>query len=784
MNKKILLFTLLFILACCFNSAKAQFTEQYAGSLIPMSGGSVAWGDYDNDGDLDIGMSGTSNSGYISKIYQNTGTGFTEVYAGSVIGGIYSTIDWGDYDNDGDLDILFSGYSNSGMISKIYRNTGTGFSEVYAGSITGVYIGSSAWGDYDNDGDLDILLTGNYNGSYSGGLAKIYQNTGSGFTEVYPGSLQKSFWGSAEWGDYDNDGDLDILLTGHNGTTGFSKLYRNTGTGFTEVYAGSLLGVYFSSALWGDYDNDGDLDILLTGTTNGSDYNSKIYQNTGTGFTEVYAGSMMGVNSHECDNKSAWGDYDNDGDLDILITGSSSGGLVSKIYQNTGSGFAEVYAGSLTGVRFGSVAWGDYDNDNDLDILLTGTSNSAIISKIYSNDGVTSNSMPSSPANLSQIINGSDVTFSWDVATDLNQTNGLSYNLYVYDVTDAVFKTGIEAFRQTSPDNGKRLVAKTGSIQGVISGNTVSYTLKGILQPCKNYEWSVQSVDAGFAGSPFATEKSFSSDITAPVPNAATLSNITAECSVSSLEAPTATDNCAGTVIGTHNVTLPITAQGTTVVTWTYNDGNGNSTTQIQNVIIDDVTTPLAPTLATLTGECSVTATAPTTTDACAGSITGTTTDPLEYNSQGTFVIEWTFDDGHGNNVNVDQTVIIDDVTPPVAPTLPVLSADCSLTVTAPTTTDVCAGTIIGTTSDPLEYNTQGTFVIEWTFDDGNGNNVNVDQTVIIDDVTPPIAPTLPVLTAECSLTVTAPTTTRMCRNNHWNHLRPAGVQHPGYVCH
>ena len=82
----------------------------------------------------------------------------------------------------------------------------------------------------------------------------------------------------------------------------------------------------------------------------------------------------------------AWGDYDNDGDLDILLTGDSGSGYIAKVYQNTGSGFSEVYSGSLTGVRYGSVAWGDYDDDGDLDILLTGNSGSGYVSHIYRND--------------------------------------------------------------------------------------------------------------------------------------------------------------------------------------------------------------------------------------------------------------------------------------------------------------------------------------------------------------------------------------------------------------
>ena len=83
----------------------------------------------------------------------------------------------------------------------------------------------------------------------------------------------------------------------------------------------------------------------------------------------------------------AWGDYDNDGDLDILLTGDhGSGGRVAKVYRNDGGGtFTDIGAG-LTGVYDSSVAWGDYDNDGDLDILLTGYSGSGKVAKVYRND--------------------------------------------------------------------------------------------------------------------------------------------------------------------------------------------------------------------------------------------------------------------------------------------------------------------------------------------------------------------------------------------------------------
>ncbi len=208
------------------------------------------------------------------------------------------------------------------------------------------------------------------------------------------------------------------------------------------------------------------------------------------------------------------------------------------------------------------------------------------------------------------------------------------------------------------------------------------------------------------------------------------------------------------------------------MITWNFDDGNGNSIDVTQSVVITDLTPPLAPTLSDITGECSATAAAPTATDACAGAITGTTSDPLTYSTQGTHVITWTFDDGNGNSIDVTQNVVVQDVTPPVAPTLTDVIGECSATATVPTTTDACEGIITGTTSDPLTYTTQGTHVITWNFDDGNGNSIQATQNVVVQDVTPPVAPTLTDVIGECSATAIAPTTTDACAGTSREPLR------------
>jgi hypothetical protein len=296
----------------------------------------------------------------------------------------------------------------------------------------------------------------------------------------------------------------------------------------------------------------------------------------------------------------------------------------------------------------------------------------------------------------------------------------------------------------------------TDNCAGIITGTTadpLTYSTQGAYVITWNF-------DDGNGNSFDVTQNVLVDDATPPV--APILTDLTGECSATAT-VPTTTDACTGTVSGTTSDPLTYSSLGTHVITWTFVDGNGNSINVDQNVIVTDDTPPVTPVLTDLTGECAVTAVAPTTTDNCAGTITGTTPNPLTYSVQGSYVITWTFDDGNGNSINVDQNVTVADVTPPVTPTLTDLTGECTVTAIAPTTTDNCAGTITGTATDPLTYTTEGSHVITWTFDDGNGNSIHVDQVVIVDDITPPVTPVLADLTGECTLTAVAPTTTDNC---------------------
>ncbi len=487
------------------------FTEGEAG-LTPLFESSVAWGDFKNEGALDILLTGGFATNLQSQLWQNQGHGHFAILDTNFPGVAYGAVACGDFDNDGQLDILLTGANalgdyegaNSG-IAQVWRNLGNGsFSNVNAG-LPGVIYSAVALADFNSDGHLDILLSGANSvdeyGDPRSSITQVWQNMGDGTFRNINANLPGVCFGSVAWGDYDNDGRPDILLTGAAGTNaygypafGIAQVWRNMGDGtFSNINVG-LPGCFYSSAAWGDFDNDGFLDILLSGT-DGTNYFTQVWRNTGRGtFTNINA-ALPPVGGNV-----AWGDVDNDGYLDILISASDANfDAYTAVWHNLGNGTFDTNFNSGLPDNYydAAVAWGDYDHDGRLDVLMAGGDETGV----YHNNTSLANTPPSAPTGLMATTNGSLLTLSWNAAADAQTSaSGLSYNLRIGTSPGGVDILSPEADVAT----GYRLIPAFGNVGETLSNTTYASALPGGF-----YYWSVQAVDTSFAGSPFAAESTF-----------------------------------------------------------------------------------------------------------------------------------------------------------------------------------------------------------------------------------------------------------------------------------
>ncbi len=248
-------------------------------------------------------------------------------------------------------------------------------------------------------------------------------------------------------------------------------------------------------------------------------------------------------------------------------------------------------------------------------------------------------------------------------------------------------------------------------------------------------------------------------DTLAPIADSLSLPDITSSCQVDTIMMmPTAMDNCAGVLVTvTNDAVYPISVLGTTVVTWTYDDNNGNTSIQTQNVIVIDTIAPVADSLALpdFISDCEATLIAPTATDVCSGLIAATTLTNFPVTTQGTTVVTWTYDDGNGNMSMQIQTIVLTDTVSPIADVaiLPDFNAVCEATPVAPTGTDGCAGIVTGTTTASFPITTIGTTTITWTYDDGNGNSFDQMQDVIVTNIVATTTATLDGVTLTSDIT-------------------------------
>jgi hypothetical protein len=341
---------------------------------------SVAWGDVDGDGDLDLAVgNGIDTTGESNCLYlNNNGTLSTTADWVSDEEDVTSSVAWGDVDGDGDLDLAVgNGYYNANTAittnqpNRLYLNNhGTLSSTADWSSTESEATSSIAWGDVDGDGDLDLAV-GNQNQPN-----RLYVNDNGTLTSVWQSNIPNSsgydYWTySVAWADYDGDGDLDLATGAHTQ----ERLYRNDNGTLTTQPAWSSTeadGTY--SIAWGDVDGDGDLDFVTGGVP-------RLYRNEGATLTTTPAYS---TNESDFTTSVAWGDVDGDGDLDLAV---GNRGKPDRLYRNdNGKLTANAVWSSSETAATESVAWGDVDGDGDLDLAV---GNAGQPNRLYRNDNGT-----------------------------------------------------------------------------------------------------------------------------------------------------------------------------------------------------------------------------------------------------------------------------------------------------------------------------------------------------------------------------------------------------------
>ena len=444
------------------NNGDGTFTDVRSEMGITSSGDrhGAAWGDYDNDGNLDLfitlGANRGNNVGKKSdQLYRSNGDGtYSDV---TVLAGVANSfgrgrsVNWIDFNNDGLLDLFVK---NAQSLNVLYRNNGDGtFTDV--ASLAGLAEAPgevSSWADYNNDGYMDLFIT-------LGAKDQLWRNNGDGtFTEVtaLAGLKALSYGQGMAWGDYNNDGNVDLYIargyhdvanslswnsshitfsdtenTEEDGidfmTSGSEvtfDLYLNScheplkvfigerrispssipfsmsasnAAGQPQYKAGQDIGFFIwidengwhvrwtsngpYSYFYGKLTSNGNfLNALpVNFTTKKPSLTSTLYRNNGDGTFTDMTGIAQLVN-HQNNRGAIWGDYDNDGYLDLYVvnSGSFERNKSNILYRNIGNGTfidvteeAKVWANIGGKGRGDGAAWIDFNNDGRLDLLVT-----------------------------------------------------------------------------------------------------------------------------------------------------------------------------------------------------------------------------------------------------------------------------------------------------------------------------------------------------------------------------------------------------------------------------
>ncbi|WP_375579095.1 FG-GAP-like repeat-containing protein [Marivirga tractuosa] len=490
----------LFLILFLFTSEilfSQSFTEHNTFGVPALGNSQSEWLDFNYDGFPDLIVDGaTENGNRIFSLYRNNGDNTFSSEGLPVSALEKSHFLLMDVNSDNFTDIIYTGENSSAVPeTKVLLGSATGFVET-AYNLPAMHSAQLAAVDFDQNGHSDILMMGvNSSGNIE---SSLWLNDGNDFYESGI-TLPQVYRGT--WAVLEVNEDLyhDILISGEKADGFFTtKIYLNQDGEDIVNQANSALDDYLiQEMVTADVTENGKLDLIISGRNNSFSPFVKIYENSSGQFSEFSAGlSTLSSSSIEVI------DVENDGDLDILLFGlDNSSDFQGLLYTWNGINFTEDNS-VVDGISNGAVSVIDFDQNGNQDIFYSGFSDinpsSVVISRLLLNQTVNVNNPPSIPDGLSHISKNDSVQLNWDQATDdLTNAGSISYNLYVGSSSG---DTDIHSPLADLTSGG----LYTHNIKPVQQN---SFHLKNLEEGV--YFWSVQSKDAGGKTSGFSPEQSF-----------------------------------------------------------------------------------------------------------------------------------------------------------------------------------------------------------------------------------------------------------------------------------
>ncbi|HPN31842.1 MAG TPA: FG-GAP-like repeat-containing protein [bacterium] len=495
--------------ALCFTSAD---TIDLSVDFIELNRTGFELYDFDGDGDLDAVMAGNDGSTPRFIIYENRNNRYYQIAEpmGRFNGlDYFGSFEFADYNNDGKPDLIASGYDFENRLIA-YKNDNNKFVKDY--TLLGENIGVSSSfvksADFDNDGDLDLAVTGYGSSNY---MCIIFKNE-NGVLKKYSEPMTTNIGlddSANEWIDIDNDGELDLIVSGNDSFNNRLIIFRNESNVFTKISEpfGFNKGISKSCISSADIDNDGDIDFAVIGY-DGSNYRFVIFENQNGNFT--LKDEPLGVNKGLYRGSIKFADYDNDGFVDLAVSGGDGNSERLIFYKNYNGKFILDCEplGANAGLNYSKIFWTDWDKDNSLDLFITGRNSSGDQKCfVFLNQSPVKNIRPSAPVIVEPagnvFIAADSVTFKWNkVNSDTTPSIALNYNLRIGRKSG-----GCEIMSVITNTNNLFDLTLKGNVQNhnewTLKNNAENRLTNGV------YYWSVQAVDGGLMKSEWSSEKMF-----------------------------------------------------------------------------------------------------------------------------------------------------------------------------------------------------------------------------------------------------------------------------------